>query len=159
MFEPGDIVYGFVPKIGKPKYAISIYRDEDLNILLYFTTSKDRAGVAPDLIQHGPIFRQGECISFVFEAHHEIGVAPSSGDRFSFPKRTAMVFDYGLLKADERHLNSMFVAPKVVCKLDGEEYINLVYAMYRSRKTPQEHKPYLEKVLKGFYEAKTRSQV
>lgn len=53
MFAPGEIVYGYVKHIGKPKYAVSIYRDEDVNILIHFTTSQPRAGVPLELVHHG----------------------------------------------------------------------------------------------------------
>lgn len=45
MFAPGEIVYGYVTRMGKFKYAVSIYRDENVNILIHFTTSQPRAGV------------------------------------------------------------------------------------------------------------------
>lgn len=31
MFVPGEIVYGHVKHIGKPKYAVSMYRDEEVS--------------------------------------------------------------------------------------------------------------------------------
>lgn len=90
MFAPGEIVYGHVKHIGKPKYAVSI---------------------------------------------------PATGERFCFPLRTTMAFDYGLLKDSEERLRQMFENPQVVCKLDDKEYIDLVYAMYSSKSTPDEYKP------------------
>lgn len=62
-----------------------------------------------------------------------------------------MAFDYGLFKDSEQKLRQMFVNPKVVCKLDDNEYIDLVYAMYKSDNTPDEYKPFLNKVLEDFF--------
>ena len=48
----------------------------------------------------------------------------------------------------------MFENPQVVCKLDDKEYIDLVYAMYSSKSTPDEYKPYLDKVLTEYFSGK-----
>ena len=90
-------------------------------------------------------------LSLLFEAKREIGVNPSTGVRFYFPLQTTMAFDYGLFKDSEQKLRQMFVNPKVVCKLDDNEYIDLVYAMYKSDNTPDEYKPFLNKVLEDFF--------
>lgn len=154
MFAPGEIVYGYVKHIGKPKYAVSMYRDEDVNILIHFTTSQSRAGVPLEQVHHGAMYKDGDCKSYVFEARREIGTTPASSERFSFPLRTTMVFDYGLLKDSEEKLRQMFENPQVVCKLDEAEYIDLVYAMYSSKSTPDEYKPYLNKVLTEHFSEK-----
>ena len=154
MFAPGEIVYGHVKHIGKPKYAVSMYRDEDVNILIHFTTSQPRAGVPLELVHHGAIYKDGDCKSYVFEARREIGTNPATGERFCFPLRTTMAFDYGLLKDSEERLRQMFENPQVVCKLDDKEYIDLVYAMYSSKSTPDEYKPYLDKVLTKYFSEK-----
>lgn len=82
MFAPGEIVYGYVTRMGKSKYAVSIYRDENVNILIHFTTSQPRAGVPIEQVHHGAIYKDGECRSYVFEAKREIGINPSTGARF-----------------------------------------------------------------------------
>lgn len=151
MFTPGDIVYGYVRHICKNKYAISIYRDDEVNILIHFTTSKPRAGVPLDKVHHGAIYKDGDCISYVFEANREIGFNPETGDRFKFPLRTTMVFDYGFFKDCEQKLRQMFDSLQVVCRLDDGEYIDLIYAMYTSKSTPKEYKPYLDKILTDYY--------
>lgn len=151
MFAPGEIVYGYVKHIGKPKYAVSIYRDEEVNILIHFTTSQPRAGVPLELVRHGANYKDGDCKSYVFEARREIGTNPTNGERFGFPLRTTMVFDYGLFKDTEQKLRQMFESPQVVCKLDDKEYIDLVYAMYSSKSTPAEYKPYLDKILTDYF--------
>jgi hypothetical protein len=82
----------------------------------------------------------------VFEPTVEIGDTPDGG-RFCFPKRTIMQFDYGFLKDEDWKLQQLFDNLEVKCKLDKKEYENLIYAMYCSKRTPEEYKPYLEKVL------------
>lgn len=156
MFAPGEIVYGYVTRMGKPKYAVSIYRDDQVNILIHFTTSQPRAGVSIDQVHHGANYKDGECRSYVFEAKREIGINPSTGKRFYFPLRTTMAFDYGLFKDSEQKLRQMFEDPQVVCKLDDNEYIDLVYAMYKSDSTPDEYKPFLNKVLEDFFQKDQR---
>lgn len=154
MLKPGDIIYGFAKNLSTPKrkYAVCLYRDDNLKVLLHFTTSQPRAGVSEDKISHGAIYNNdGDCLSYVFEARREIGVDPKSEARFSFPKRTVMVFHYGLLKGEESYIREQFDDLEVVCKLDPEEYINLVYAMYKSKSTPKEHIPFLQKILDDYY--------
>ena len=60
--------------------------------------------------------------------------------------------DYGYLKAGTQQLFSLFEDPKVVCKLDDKEYIDLIYAMYRSKRTPLKYKPYLDAILSDYYQ-------
>lgn len=153
MLNPGEIIYGFAKNLYNPKYkyAISIYRDENVNILLQFTTSQARTGVPTELIHHGANYIKGECMSYVFEKNIEIGVDPRNNSRFSFPKRTTMVFDYGFLHGKEKFLLEQFDNPVTVCKLDEQEYINLIYAMYRSNRTNPAYKPYLDKILQEYY--------
>lgn len=154
MFAPGEIVYGYVKHIGKPKYAVSIYRDEEVNILIHFTTSQPRAGVPLEQVHHGANYKDGDCKSYVFEARREIGTNPNTCERFCFPLRTTMVFDYGLIKDTEQKLRLMFENPQVICKLDDNEYINLVYAMFKSKSTPKQYKPYLDKILEDYFKDK-----
>lgn len=153
MFQPGEIIYGFAKNLYRPKnkYAISLYRDENVNILIQFTTSQDRAGVPFDKIVHGANYLNGDCMSYVFEPCVEIGVNPETGESFSFPKRTVMVFDYGYLQGSEQFLLNQFSEVKTLCKLHDQEYINLVYAMYKSSKTNKVYIPYLERILTDYY--------
>mgnify|MGYP003306688309 FL=1 len=89
MFEPGTVTYGFAKYISNPKnkYAISIFRDENVQILIHFTTTQKRAGVPEDQIHHG-INRdsEGNVMSYVFEPTVEVGDTPDGG-RFRFPWR------------------------------------------------------------------------
>lgn len=156
MLNPGDIIYGYAKNLHTPKnkYAISIYRDEEVNVLLQFATSQPRAGVPSEQVHHGAIYKDDECLSYVFEAGVELGFDPRDGGRFAFPKRTVMTFDYGFLKGQEKFLLEQFDNPTTVCKLDEKEYIDLVYAMYKSKRTKPEYKPYLDKILKEYYRDK-----
>lgn len=153
MFELGTVTYGLAKTISNPKYkyAISLFRDENVRVVIHFTTSQKRAGIPDELVRHG-INRdsEGNVMSYVFEAGVEIGDTPN-GARFSFPLRTTMQFDYGFLCGDDLSLQQQFDNLEVKCKLDTEEYLDLVYAMYRSKRTPEKYKPYLEKVLEEAY--------
>ncbi|MCR5453736.1 MAG: hypothetical protein K6F33_01955 [Bacteroidales bacterium] len=134
MFAPGDIIYGYAKSLYRPKYkyAVSIFRDSELNILAQFTTSKDRRG-------------------YVIDAGKIIGVNPQTGVDFCFQKRTVLAYDYGFLYGTEQQLISQLDNPEIVCRMSEEEYINMVYALYKSDYTPAEYKPFLEKVLEDFY--------
>ena len=153
MFEPGTVTYGFAKNISNPKYkyAISIFRDANVQVVIHFTTSQRRAGVPDAQIQHG-INRdtEGNVVSYVFEPDREIGDTPDGG-RFKFPMRTVMQFDYGFLHGDDLSLQRQFDNLEIKCNLDQEVYIDLVYAMYVSKRTPAEYKPYLEAVLEEAY--------
>jgi hypothetical protein len=130
MFQPREIVYGVVKDIDPPKnkYIVTIYRDEELNIIACFTTSQQRVG-------------------YVFDKGKIIGINPEDGTEFSFPLRTIITFDYGVIEGVLEQLTERFENPKVVCKLSEKEYIDLVYAMYRSNHTKAGHKKILEKIL------------
>jgi len=153
MFEPGVVIYGFAKTISDPKnkYAISIFRDENVQILIHFTTSRKRAGIPEELIKHG-INRDenGNVMSYVFEPNVEVGATPSGG-RFRFPERTIMQFEYGFLKDEDWKLQKQFDNLEVKCHLDKKEYLDLVYAMYKSNRTPMMYKPYLKRVLDEAY--------
>jgi len=154
MFEPGTITYGFAKTISDPKnkYAISLFRDENVKVLIHFTTTRPRAGVPVEKIHHG-INRDedGNVKSYVFEPTVDIGDTPEGG-RFRFPERTIMQFDYGFLHGDDWSLQQQFDNLEVKCKLDPKEYLNLIYAMYLSKRTPEKYKPYLQEVLEKMCE-------
>ena len=62
-----------------------------------------------------------------------------------------MQFDYGFLHGDDLSLQRQFDNLEIKCHLDQEVYIDLLYAMYVSKRTPAEYKPYLEAVLEEAY--------
>ncbi|MCQ2340636.1 MAG: hypothetical protein MJZ79_07680 [Paludibacteraceae bacterium] len=153
MFEPGVVTYGFAKNITNPKnkYAISLFRDANVHVLIHFTTSQPRAGVPEEQIHHGINKNDvGEVMSFVFESGVAIGTTPNGG-RFSFPQRTIMQFDYGFLRDTDWNLQQQFSNLEVKCHLDENIYLDLIYAMYRSKRTPNEYKSYLKKVLDDAY--------
>lgn len=153
MFQPREIVYGYAKSLYNPhpKYIVTIYRDEELNIVACFTTSKARAGVSEEHIKHGAVYKDKQCISYVFEKDVAIGRNPNTGDEFSFPKRTVITFDYGVREGLREYFLKQFDNPEVVCLLDEKEYIELVYAMYRSPYTQNKHKVVLDKILQEYY--------
>lgn len=153
MLNSGDIIYGFAKHLHTPKnkYAISKYCDNDINILIQFTTSQPRAGVAMEDVLHGAIYKDGDCLSYVFEKDVVIGIDPQNGTPFAFPVPTIMAFDYGFLNGQEKFLLDQFDNPITVCKLDEKEYIELIYAMRSSSRIKVDHKPYLDRILYDYY--------
>ncbi len=153
MFQPREIVYGYAKGLylSHNKYIVTIYQDDDLSIVACFTTSQQRAGVPELQIQHGPIYRDKKCISYVFERGVAIGRNPDTGNEFSFPKRTVITFDYGVREGQREYFMEQFDNPVVVCVLDEKEYMELVYAMYCSPYTKTSHKVVLDKILQDYY--------
>lgn len=149
MLTPRNIIYGFCKTTNppKPKYLISLYRNENLHIIACFTTSRQRAGVPPEIIKHGIIINDNkEVISYVFLPNITIGKSPQGND-FIFPVQTVIRFDYCFREDEQSKLLSSFYNPKVVCTLNDQEYENLIYAMYRSDDTPLIYKTHFEKIL------------
>lgn len=155
MFRPREVVYGFVVGFGfitpKPKYLISLYCDDNLNIVACFTTSRHRAGVPIELVHHGAIIEDGKYLSYVFEQGVIVGSHPETGAEFAFPQRSTVTFDYGIIEGQQEDLSDGIENAELKCVLNDTEYIDLVYAMYKSDKTNKAYKPYLEKVLTDFY--------
>lgn len=149
MLTPKNVIYGFCKSTHppKPKYMISLYRSEDLNIVACFTTSQNRAGVPSERIKHGKITNErNEVLSYVFLPEVSVGKTPA-GQAFHFPVQTVVRFDYCFREEEQSKLLSSFVAPEVKCTLDDAEYENLIYAMYKSDDTPLIYKTYFEKIL------------
>jgi len=153
MFQPREIVYGYAKNLYSPhnKYIVTLYQDEELNVVGCFTTSQSRAGVSEEEIQHGTIYRNKECVSYVFEKGVSIGKNPSTGEDFAFPKRSVITFDYGIKEGTKESFVEEMENTEVVCVLDENEYVNLIYAMYRSPYTKTRHKIVLDKILQDFY--------
>ena len=116
MFAPRDIIYGYAKGLYRPKYkyAVSIFKDAKLNILAQFTTNQDRRG-------------------YTIDAGKVIGTNPQTGSDFCLPKRTVLAYDYGFLYGTEQQLISQLDNPEIVCRMNEDEYINMVYALYRKR--------------------------
>jgi hypothetical protein len=149
MLSPRNIIYGFCRFTNPPKskYLLSLHRSKDFDIVACFTTSQNRAGIAQPCIAHGKVKNnKGDIVSYVFEAGNEIGIQPD-GSPYSFPKQTTIAFDYCFQYNSQKELINGFDDPSIVCILHQKEYINLIYAMYQSKYTPQKYKDIFEKIL------------
>ena len=151
MLKAKNIIYGFCKYTNPPKnkYLISLYRSEELNVIAVFPTSQHRAGVA--VPKHGCNFRDNQPISYVFDAGHPIGTKKGCDEVFAFPKQTTIPFDYCFREGDQDSLLKTFDYPEVVGVLSDKEYIDLIYAFYRSPLTPQKYKPVFDKILQEFF--------
>lgn len=155
MLKAKNIIYGFCKYTNPPKnkYLISLYRSENLNIIAVFPTSLRRAGVANP--KHGVNVRDGRIISYVFEAGKVIGRAFGNDGDFSFPLQTTIPFDYCFREGEQDDLLKTFENPSVVGVLSDQEYIDLIYAFYRSPLTPVKYKPIFDKVLQEYFNKKS----
>lgn len=147
MLKAKNIIYGFctytTPK--KPKYLISLYRSEELNIIAVFPTSKRRSGVASP--QHGCNRRDNMPVSYVFTANTPIGKKYMSDEDFCFPLQTTIPFDYCFREGNQDLILQSFVEPTVVGVLSDKEYIDLLYALLYSPHTPQRYKEFFDQIL------------
>ncbi|MDE6187868.1 MAG: hypothetical protein K2G17_07030 [Duncaniella sp.] len=156
MFRPREIVYGFISGLGfrepKNKYLISLYRDEDLEIVACFTTSQPYYGVPEEEVGHGAIVKDGKYISYVFEKDIVIGKNPETDEDFSFPKRTTVTFDYGIRQGYIEDFAAGIENARTVCIMDKDEYAGLLYAMFKSPLVNDRYKPLLEATLWQLYD-------
>ncbi|GHT20170.1 hypothetical protein AGMMS4957_06250 [Bacteroidia bacterium] len=107
-----------------------------MDIVACFTTSQTRA------LKNA----KGEVVSYIFEIGDEIGLKPD-GSPFSFPQPTVISFDYCFQNKSQEELINGFESPAIICILHQQEYLNLIYAMYKSKATPQKYKAIFEKIL------------
>ena len=155
MFQEREIILAFVKDIHPPKekFFITLYRDEDLNVVACFTTSQHRVSTTPEEVRHGVVRKNNNPVAYVFEKGYEIGISMEADRPFSFEKRTFIPFDYcfqsGTLDSFMRRTHN----PKVVGILSKSEFLSLLYAMYRSPHTNKRYIPLLEKVLKKHSES------
>lgn len=147
MLKAKNIIKGFCTYTtpNKPKYLISLYRSEDMNIIAVFPTSQKRAGVA--VPKHGCNMRNSSIISYVFDAKRPIGKKYQSEEEFSFPLQTTIPFDYCFREDSQEKILESFNEPKIVGILSNEEYINLVYSFLHSPLTPRRYIPIFDKIL------------
>jgi hypothetical protein len=75
----------------------------------------------------------------------EIGLQPD-GQPYCFPQVTAIPFDYCFQNKSQEELISGFESPAIMCILHQQEYLDLIYAMYKSKVTPQKYKDIFEKI-------------
>lgn len=147
MYQVGAILHGlfdFYSQGKKTKYAIILYKDKDDFILTTFTTSKDRSGTENPV--HGANPTKTDPKSYVFKAKVEIGHKPD-GNPFSFNKDTTIVPDYGLSLKSIAEFNSKVENLEKVCQLYQTEYIELIYVLYKSKKTNIQYKTFFSKIL------------
>ena len=154
MLKAKNIIYGFCKYTNPPKnkYLISLYRSEELNIIAVFPTSQRRAGVTEP--KHGCNIREGQIVSYVFDAGHPIGKKQGSDEDFSFPLQTTIPFDYCFREGEQDELLKTFDSPRVVGVLSDKEYIDLIYAFYTSHLTPLKYKPIFDKILQEYFSQK-----
>ena len=154
MLKAKNIIYGFCKYTNPPKnkYLISLYRSEELNIIAVFPTSQRRAGVAAP--KHGCNIREGQIVSYVFDAGHSVGKKPGSDEEFAFPLQTTIPFDYCFREGEQDELLKTFDCPRVVGVLSDKEYIDLIYAFYTSPLTPLKYKPIFDKILQEYFSQK-----
>lgn len=150
MFTPGSILHGTfqLKAVTKPKYVIVLYNDGLNCILTTFTTSEERSGVLSPV--HGKNPQEGEPLSYVFKMGVVIGeLCDNNGNSvpFSFPKDTVVVPDYG----DQYTTPQAFLATvkglKKCCELYPNEYVDLIYTLYKSKKTKRKYKHIFEEIL------------
>ena len=143
MLNPSTIVHGFfiLKNERKDKYAVILHSDMKNYLITTFTTSQKRAGVDP---VHG-INRNPDC--YVFKANRSIGKCPDFGTDFFFSQDTVIVPDYGIEDVSIEVFLSKVSNLKVVCCLFKEEYINLLYFLYKSDKTKVKYVGIFEKIL------------
>lgn len=151
MLSAKNIIHGFCTYTNPPKnkYLISLYRNEELNVVAVFPTSQARTGVASP--HRGKIIRDGYVVSYFFEANYPIGKVPGGDDDFSFPLPTTIPFDYCFKEGEQNDLLKTFNNPEVVGVLSDEEYIDLIYAFYQSPLTPMKYKLLFDKILQDYF--------
>ncbi len=153
MFKEKEIVLAFIKDIRPPKkkFLITLYRDNELNLLACFTTSQHRIPILPEKLHHGVIKQDNDPIGYVFDRNIPIGTNPETGNCFSFNKRTLIPFDYSIQEGTLEKFMNRVEEPQIVCILNDKEFEKLLYAMYRSPNTPQKYIPILEKALQDYY--------
>lgn len=114
-----------------------------------YTTSRQRAGVA-DYV-HGKNPRgSNDPKSYVFLSSQTVGYFyDNEGKRhdFQFPKDSMVVPDYGYTQLSVETLIRAVPDLTCVCRLFTHEYIDLIYTLYQSKKTPTGYKKIFEKIL------------
>ncbi|NDV58276.1 hypothetical protein [Bacteroides sp. 519] len=149
MLSPKNVIYGFclftIPK--KDKYLISLYRGSDLDIIACFSTSQQYHITKYPHITHGKVKNEkGEIVAYVFDIGHVVGKT-TGNIPFAFPKRTIIPFDYCFQNKSQQELIDGFNNPRICFVLSEEEYIEILYSMYRSKYTPIRYKKIFEKIL------------
>lgn len=66
---------------------------------------------------------------------------------FRFPEDSTVVPDYGYTKTSTHSLSLNVPDLTFICSLFEKEYLDLIYMLYQSKKTPREYKKIFEKIL------------
>lgn len=148
MFRAGNILHGFFD-LGvngkKNKYAIVLHNDGNACVLMSFATSQLRSSSENPV--HGRNPQKGEPQSYVFKAGVVIGTEPINKSDFSFPKDTTVVPDYGILSTEICAFTASVANLLTVCELYEKEYLDLIYTLYKCKKTKKKYKEIFEKIL------------
>lgn len=148
MFKSGNILHGCFdlgPNGKKNKFAIILYNDSVECIITTFATSQPRSSVSNPV--HGKNPQEGEPMSYVFKSNVSIGTKPLDNSEFSFKKDTTVVPDYGISESTISVFNASVDNLEVICKLYDKEYSNLIYTLYRCKKTKKKYKQIFERIL------------
>lgn len=147
MFKAGSVLHGIfkLKNTTKPKFAIVLHNDGENCITTTFTTSQERSGVLNPI--HGKNPSKGEPLSYVFKEGVEIGEIKEKGIKFAFKKDTVIVPDYGIHISSIKSFLASGTEIEKQCDLYEQEYINLVYTLYKCRKTRKNIQRILEKIL------------
>lgn len=154
MLKAKNIIYGYCTYTtpNKPKYLISLYRSDDLNIIAVFPTSQRRSGSSNPT--HGCNKRDNTIVSYVFDAKRPIGTKYQSEDPFSFPLQTTIPFDYCFREETQDNILKTFKDPKVVGVLSDQEYIDIIYAFLHSPYTPKKYVRIFDNILTDYFSDK-----
>ena len=151
MFKPGNVLYGTFKLSNictKPKYAIILHNDGQDRVLATYTTSKKRSGVS-DYVHGKNPSGSNDPKSYVFLASKEVGTYKDGNgvtQSFRFPEDSTVVPDYGYTKTSTHSLSLNVPDLTFICSLFEKEYLDLIYMLYQSKKTPREYKKIFEKI-------------
>lgn len=76
-----------------------------------------------------------------------IGTEPINKSDFSFPKDTTVVSDYGILSTEICAFTASVANLLAVCELYEKECLDLIYTLYKCKKTQKKYKEIFEKIL------------
>lgn len=150
MFEPGNVLYGcfhFPSGEVKNKYSIVLYNDGVSCIITTFTTSKNRSGSQNPV--HGKNPPAGEPMAYVFLKGKVVGTieVENVSQDFAFPMNTTIVPDYGYSYIPISEFLKNVENLEVKCHLFPQEYIDLIYTLYKCRRIKKEIKEIFEHIL------------
>lgn len=141
MIDEGAVLYGFfnLKNEDKNKFAVVLHKNEDDCIITSFTTSQDRHPANPS---HGANpSKTPNC--YVFLAGRNIGTTPD-GKPYSFKETTTIVPDYGMNEENVEVFLSKVQNLEKKCDLYKNEYLDLLYTLYKCDNTKMKYLPLLE---------------